>query len=305
MTAGPLRGLISQVQRFSIHDGPGIRTTVFLKGCPLRCFWCHNPETWRQQPEVQFLAERCIGCRACLERCPKGAHAEVGGERLFRRELCQACGRCADTCYAEALVLVGRWWAAEDLLVEVLRDRAFYEASGGGVTLSGGEPLLQQAFSLRVLELCREAGLHTAIETAALGRWDDINALLPHLDLAMVDVKHLEDAVHRAATGVSNRSILANLRRLGRTAVPLIVRTPVVPGVNDSAQAIGAIAAFIQGLPNLLYYELMPFHRLAEGKYRSLGLDYRARALQAPSREALEVLAEEARGRGVRDVRLA
>ena len=300
-----MHGLITNVQRFSIHDGPGIRTTVFLKGCPLRCFWCHNPETWRPEPEVQFFPSRCIGCSACLERCPQGVHALVDGQHTLQRTLCRACGRCVETCYAEALVMCGRWWEAEELLAELLRDRPFYEQSGGGITLSGGEPLLQQAFSLRVLQLCKQAGLHTAVETAAVCRWRDLAGLLPWIDLLMVDLKHMDEARHRSVTGASNRRVLANLRRIGTMGVALVVRTPVVPGVNDTPEAVAAIAGFVRGLPNLLYYELMGFHRLAGGKYQSLGLANPADALQAPSREAMEALAQQAREAGVREVRLA
>ncbi len=300
----PTRGLITNVQRFSIHDGPGIRTTVFLKGCPLRCFWCHNPETWRPEPEVQFFPTRCVGCGACVRRCPQGVHLLADGRHSLRRELCRACGRCVETCYAEALVLCGRWWEPEELLAELLRDRPFYEQSGGGITLSGGEPLAQADFCRRVLELCKGAGLHTAIETAAIGPWEDLEGLLASLDLVIVDVKHVNDARHREATGASNRQILANLRRLAAVGRPLIVRTPVVPGVNDTPEAIADIAGMIARFPNLLYYELMPFHRLAGGKYESLGLPNPADSLEAPSREAMTALAECARGTGVHDVRV-
>ena len=298
-----LCGLITNVQRFSIHDGPGIRTTVFLKGCPLRCFWCHNPETWRFKREVQLFPDRCIGCGACLERCPQGAHVQVDGQRQFRRELCQACGRCVETCYAECLVMAGRWWTPEELLQELLRDREFYQQSGGGITLSGGEPLMQQRFSLRVLQLCKGEGLHTAIETSAFGRWRELEELLPWLDLIMLDIKLMDEGEHRAATGVSNRRILANAQRLGQAPVPLIVRTPVIPTVNDTPEAIGAIALFIRDWPSLRGYELMPFHRLAEGKFRSLGLTYRASSLVAPTKETMEALARSAREAGVAQVK--
>jgi pyruvate formate lyase activating enzyme len=299
-----LRGLITNVQRFSIHDGPGIRTTVFFKGCPLRCFWCHNPETLRMQPEVQLFPDRCIGCGACLERCAHGAHVQVNGQRQFQRDLCQACGRCVETCYAEALVMAGRWWTPEELVAELLRDQPFYEQSGGGITLSGGEPLLQQPFSLRVLQMCRQAGLHTAIETAAFCRWESLAELLPWLDLLIMDVKLMDDAQHRAVTGVSNRRILENARRLAETDAPLIVRTPVIPTVNDTPYAICAVATFLRDFPNLLYYELMPFHRLAEGKYRSLDLPYRASGLVPPARETMEALAQRARDCGVPEVKV-
>ncbi len=300
----PTRGLITNVQRFSVHDGPGIRTTVFLKGCPLRCFWCHNPETWRPEPEVQFFPARCVGCGACVQRCPHGVHVLADGCHHLQRELCRACGRCVETCYAEALAVCGRWWEPEELLAELLRDRPFYDQSGGGITLSGGEPLSQPGFCRRLLELCKGAGLHTAIETAAVCTWEDLAALLPWLDLLIVDLKHMDDARHRQATGASNRHVLSNLRRLARADRPLIVRTPVVPGVNDTPEAIADIARFVSQFSNLLYYELMPFHRLAGAKYESLGLPNPADALEAPPREAMEALAQQARDAGVGEVRV-
>ncbi|MBN1582395.1 MAG: glycyl-radical enzyme activating protein [Anaerolineae bacterium] len=299
-----LRGLITNVQRFSIHDGPGIRTTVFFKGCPLRCFWCHNPETWRMQQEVQVFAERCIGCGACFEQCLQGAHLAQNGSREFRRELCQACGRCVETCYAESLVMAGKWWTVEALVEELLRDQPFYEQSQGGITLSGGEPLLQQAFSLAVLQRCKQEGLDTAIETAATCSWLDLEELLPWLDLVMMDIKVLDDEQHRAVTGASNRRILENARRLAGCDVPLLIRTPVIPTVNDSTAAIAAIAEFIRDFPNLVYYELMPFHRLAEGKYRSLGLCYEASDLEPPSKETMQTLADCARDKGIASVKV-
>jgi pyruvate formate lyase activating enzyme len=200
--------------------------------------------------------------------------------------------------------MAGKWWTPEALLEELLRDQPFYEQSGGGITLSGGEPLMQQAFSLRVLQLCREAGLHTAIETAAPSRWHDLAELLPWLDLVMMDIKLIDDDAHRDATGISNRLILENARRLAETDMPLIVRTPVIPTVNDNIEAIGAVAQFVRDFSNLLYYELMPFHRLAEGKYRSLDIHYRARGFEPPAREQMEALAEHARAMGVREVKV-
>jgi pyruvate formate lyase activating enzyme len=297
-------GLITNVQRFSIHDGPGIRTTVFLKGCPLSCFWCHNPEALRGQVELQRFPERCISCNACLERCPEGAQQMEDGRRVFQRELCRACGRCVETCYAEALTLAGRWWSAGELVGTLLRDRDFYAQSGGGVTLSGGEPTLQHEFSREVLRLCRQEELHTAIETAAFCRWEQLAALLPWLKLVILDIKVMDAAAHRAATGVPNDLILANARRLAAGPLPLLVRTPVVPGINDTPAAIGAVAAFIRDFPNLLYYELMPFHHLAEGKYRSLGLDHRARELRPPTPDHLQTLAQAAREAGVQTVKI-
>jgi len=295
-------GLVTHIQRFSIHDGPGIRTTVFLKGCNLRCYWCHNPETLSPKPEVQFFPDRCIGCGECFRRCPHGAHVMTDGRHEILRGRCVACGACAETCYAQALVLVGERKTVDEVVEEVLRDRPFYETSGGGVTLSGGEPLMQVAFSRAILERCRAEGLHTAVETAANVPWSRVALLLPVTDLVMLDIKLMDSARHRECTGVPNERILANARRLGRQLCPLVVRTPIVPGVNDTPGDVSAIAEFVAGLPNLLYYELLPFHPMAAGKYESLGLDYAARGLKTPSSERLEALAETARGFGI-DIR--
>ena len=297
-------GIITSVQRFSVHDGPGIRTTVFLKGCNLRCFWCHNPETWRREPEVQIFPERCIACQACEERCQQGAHLFTNGDHVYRRELCIACGECVSTCYAQGLVMVGSRVTLEKLVAEIVADRAFYAESGGGVTLSGGEPLLQLDFAYAVLARCRAEGIHTAIETALNFPWARVAAILPVVDLVMFDIKHMDSAAHRRHTGAPNERILDNAKRLGQQPQPLIVRTPVIPGVNDTVEEIGAIARFVSTLPNLLYYELLPFHPLATSKYASLGLAYDAVGLQAPSKEKLAALVDVAAAAGV-EVRCA
>jgi len=300
-----VQGIVTNIQRFSIHDGPGIRTTVFFKGCNLHCFWCHNPETLRRGPQLQLFPDRCIGCGECFERCPQGAHVMTEEGRRFLRELCQACGTCVETCYAQALLLVGEEKTVDEVVEEVLRDLPFYETSGGGVTLSGGEPLLQLDFAYAILEKCREAGLHTAIETAANWPWERLAALLPVTDLVMMDVKLMDDTRHQECTGVSNARILENAKRLGTEASPggnppaLIVRTPIVPGVNDNPEDVLAIAQFAAGLPNLLYYELLPFHPMASGKYDSLDMDYRARDLKTPAKEQIEALAEVAKQAGI------
>lgn len=293
---------MTNIQRCSVHDGPGIRTTVFFKGCNLRCFWCHNPETLSPRREIQWFPERCIGCGACLERCPHGAHEVVDGAHVFRRERCVACRACVETCYAQALVLAGEERTAEEVVEIALRDRPFYETSGGGVTLSGGEPLLQPEFAAAILARCRAEGLHTAIETAAHVPWARLAGILPLTDLVMLDVKLPDPARHRAATGAGNARILANARRLGSQSQPLIVRTPIVPGVNDTPDDVAAIAAFAATLPNLLYYELLPFHAMAAGKYDSLALDYDARSLDTPDKDRLEALCAAARAQGI-DVR--
>jgi len=298
----PLRGLITQIQRFSIHDGPGIRTTVFMKGCVLRCFWCHNPETWRHQPEIQLFPSRCIGCGKCFEVCPEGAHEMVDGQRVFHRERCKACGKCVETCYAEALVMAGEWKTPEEVLAEVLKDQVFYRQSGGGLTLSGGEPLMQLDFTRKILQLAKEAQLHTAIETCGINRWEDFESILPWLDLVMMDIKVMDEKRHTEVTGVSNRNILANVKKFAEFEMPLIIRTPVIPGVNDTVEDIRAIAAYIYGLPNLQAYDLLPYHRLAEDKYRSLGLTYKGQGLETPDKQTMQLLADTARKAGIAHV---
>lgn len=297
---GAVTGTVTNIQRFSIHDGPGIRTTVFLKGCNLRCFWCHNPETLRPQPELQIFASRCIGCGECFRRCPQGAHVIVDGQRKFLREKCIACGTCAETCYAQALQIVGEVKTVDQVVEEILRDRAFYETSKGGVTISGGEPLLQRDFTYGILAVCREEGIHTAIETAANFPWERVASILPVTDLVMMDIKLMDSEKHRECTGVPNERILANAERLGQQPIPLIVRTPIIPGVNDTPEEIAAIAAFVSKLPNLVYYELLPFHPMATSKYDSLDMDYRARNLKPPSKEKMDALTQVAAQYGIR-----
>ncbi len=307
-------GYICNIQRFSVHDGPGIRTTVFLEGCTLRCFWCHNPETIRPKPEVQFFPNRCIGCAACVDVCPEGAQGfDENGMRVFDREKCVACGQCVEVCYAEALVFTAKAMTAEAVVAEILLDRAFYENSDGGVTLSGGEPALQVEFSREILERCRAAGLHTAIETAANVPWESLAALLPVTDLVMMDIKHMDSAKHRDAVGAPNALLLANARRLVESGKPILFRIPVIPTVNDTAEEVAAIAAFVHQLTELravqrngmsgepapITLELLAFHRMAGDKYASLGWDYRAADLTPPTKEHMAVLADAARAQGV------
>lgn len=295
-------GVVLNIQRFSIHDGPGIRSTVFLKGCSLRCFWCHNPESIRPQPEVQLFPERCIACDACISACPHGARGvEPSGLRSIDRAECDACGICVDTCFAGATVMAGASMRAEDVLTEVLRDRAFYASSHGGVTLSGGEPVLQNDFARAVLQGCRAAGLHTAIETAGNYPWAMLEPLLPLLDLVMMDLKQMDPAKHRWATGASNERVLATARRItAETDLPVIFRIPVVPTVNDAPDEIRATAQFVHALARQraergssapISLELLTFHKLASDKYHSLDVDYRAAALQPLSKEQMTVLA--------------
>ena len=294
-----MQGLVTNIQRFSVHDGPGIRTTVFLKGCNLRCFWCHNPEDMNPYPEIQFFAERCIFCNACVETCTHGAHVINGSGHEYNRDLCEVCGECVQTCFAKGLIQVGTWMDVEQVVGEVLADAPFYKTSGGGVTLSGGEPLLQIDFVQAVFESCRRQGVHTAVETAANLPWSRIESVLPLLDLVMMDIKMMDSDKHQRTTGVPNTRILENAARLGQGSIPLIVRTPIIPGVNDTAEDVAAIAEFAAGLPRLEYYELLPYHPMAASKYRSLDQDYRAADLKPPTKELMAELADIASQTGI------
>lgn len=311
---GVVTGTIINIQRFSIHDGPGIRTTVFFKGCSLRCFWCHNPESIRPKPEIQFYLERCIGCQDCLSVCQHGAHIFEDGHE-YARNLCVVCGECVQICPNDAVELTGRSLTVDEVMAEILPDKAFYQTSGGGVTLSGGEPLLQHEFAHDILARCQLESIHTAIETAANCPWEYLGELLPVTDMFMMDLKHMDPERHKDATGVSNERILANARRLAASGKPVLFRIPVIPTVNDADDEIAAIAAYVRelgelgqaennrahGLPQL---ELLKFHRLAADKYRSLDWDYRAAKLEPLSKERMEELTRIAHTQGV-DVHLA
>lgn len=294
-----MHGLITHIQRFSLHDGPGIRSTVFLKGCQLRCAWCHNPETMRPQPELQVFPMLCIGCGACVLACPAAAHTLTAAGHQFDRARCTGCGACAAECFAGALVSVGKRVTPDEILQEVRQDRAFYAESGGGVTLSGGEPLFQREFTLEVLCRCRAEGMHTAIETNLIAPWTHYQEVLPHVDLVMCDIKFADAARHQQATGVLNERVLENIRHLAATGLPVIVRTPVVPGYTDTMAEIAAIAKIIAGLPNVQYYELLPFHPLGAGKYHSLDMPCTCEGLSTPTPETMSTLAEIAKRAGI------
>ena len=283
------KGLIFDIKRFAVHDGPGIRTTVFLKGCSLHCAWCHNPESIGLRSELSFYTQRCVQCLSCLDACPNGAQrVDEAGDRVVLHDLCDLVGACVDACNAEALVIHGRPVTVEEVMDEVRRDAGFYETSGGGVTLSGGEPLLQTDFATALLRQCKSEGFHAAIDTCGQVSWKKMQTALPYVDMVLFDLKHMDPQRHRQHTGVSNRLILSNLRRLSRWGVPIEVRMPIIPGINDDRESVDAAARLLASLDNVAGVRLLAYHRLAGEKYRSLGLENTMPDVEPPEQNQMD-----------------
>jgi len=294
-SSGPV-GLVFNVMRFSLHDGPGIRTTVFLKGCPLRCWWCHNPESQSPTPEVIYFEERCVRSGECVRACPHQA-LRWDGQLLLDALRCQRCGGCASACPTGARELAGHKMTVPDLLAEVSKDRVFFEESGGGVTISGGEPLMQAEFVETVLAACRVDRIHTVLETCGFAEWRTVERVAANVDLFLYDLKLIDVERHRHYTGVTNDLILDNLRRLSERGSAIVVRVPVVPGVNDDRTSLEALSAFLSPL-GLRNVDLLPYHRIGSEKYHRLRLPYRMAGVPTPTAERMEALATHLRSDG-------
>ena len=261
---------VFDIEKFAVHDGPGIRTVIFIKGCPLHCLWCHNPESQSFEPELLFRAEKCTGCGKCAAVCPEHCHTVTNGKHTFDRAECRHCGLCAEHCPAEALISVGRKMSVDEVMKEVMKDQVFYRNSGGGITLSGGEPMAHFAFTSALLKAAKEAGIHTAVETCGFAPWDRIRELLPLVDLWLWDVKASPEK-HEKLTGVPAEPILENLHKLDQAGETIILRCPLVPGINDSDGELRHIATLANEHPHVREIDLEPYHPLGEDKSRSLG----------------------------------
>lgn len=303
------RGLVGDIDHFAVHDGPGIRTAVYLKGCPLHCAWCHSPETQSFSPELLFIARKCSACGLCLGVCEQGALLPVqaastgleeapGCRVAVDWERCTHCGACAAVCYTGALKMSGTWMTAAEVITAVEKDRLFFDVSGGGVTLTGGEATAQANFARQVLRVCHTRGIHTALETNGCAPWQVYQELIDDVDLFLYDIKHMDDHRHRSLTGASNRLPLDNLRRLAEWGAEVITRVPCIPGYNDYPDNIAATARYVRQI-GLKTIHLLPYNVSAGAKYLWLGREYELEGLPAQSDEAMNTLAETCRSCGL------
>jgi pyruvate formate lyase activating enzyme len=280
-----IKGTIFDIKKFSIHDGPGIRTTIFFKGCPLSCWWCHNPESQTPEPEVMLWPDRCIRCGACISVCTQGATTWDSESIAIDREKCTRCGVCVEVCHAEARRIAGQEMTVAQVMAEIERDIPFYDESGGGVTFSGGEPLMQQDFLLALLRACRQQEIHTAMDTCGFSTWKALDTIREHVNLFLYDLKLMDPARHQTFTGVSNESILSNLQALSRHGHAIVLRVPLIPGVNDDDENVRQTGAFAADLPHLERVDILPYHRAGIDKYHRLDKDYGLPKINPPTDE--------------------
>ncbi|WP_276576116.1 trans-4-hydroxy-L-proline dehydratase activase [Oceanirhabdus seepicola] len=278
------------IQKYSIHDGPGIRTTVFFKGCPLRCWWCHNPESQRCKHQIMYFEERCTCCGVCEKRCTQKAITIQNSRVLIDKDKCNSCGKCSDFCPNNALEYVGKDMTVMELMKEIKKDEIFYEESGGGVTFSGGEPMVQADFLNEVLKACKERELHTAVDVSGYGSWDNFKKIADKVDLFLYDLKFINNEKHKKYIETSNEEILANLRRLSEIGANIFVRMPIIKGINDDDEHINESIKFLSEL-NILQVNLLPYHEMGKDKYRMLGLRYKLTGFERPTDEKMNEIA--------------
>ncbi len=296
-----MKGTIFDLKRYAVHDGPGIRLNVFFKGCPLHCLWCHNPEGVAFEPELMLLPNRCARCGDCLRACSYGALSQ-NGDGLVRadRSRCTLCGDCVEACQREAIDIVGREVSVEEVVAEAEKERVFFEQSGGGVTLTGGEPLAQPAFAEALMDALREKGFHLALDTSGHASPEIFLRLAGKADLVLFDLKLMNEEKHKKYTGVSNRQILENLRALDLTGKPVWVRFPLIPGINDDGANLQAMADFLAGLKSVQQVNVLPYHRGGVEKFRRLGREGEFAVYEPPAEDRVQAIIDFFRTRGFR-----
>lgn len=292
-------GTIINIQKYCVHDGPGIRTTVFFKGCPLRCWWCHNPESHNPKHEIMFFQERCSSCGVCVKRCPENAIEIKDSAPVWDEKKCRLCGKCTDFCPNNAREYVGQDITPEELMKEIVKDMVFYEESGGGVTFSGGEPLLHADFLSVVLKSCKEKGINTAIETSGYAPWESFEKILDKVDLFLYDLKLMDNEKHKKYMGVGNEVILSNLKKLSSRGANIFARMPIIAGVNDDEEYINEAIKFLSDIKPL-QVNLLPYHKMGMDKYRRLNKDYKLSGMEKPSDERLAEIVDKFNKSGIK-----
>ncbi|MDD5447559.1 MAG: glycyl-radical enzyme activating protein [Actinomycetota bacterium] len=299
---GALKGLIFNIQRFSIEDGPGIRSTVFMKGCSLRCPWCQNPEGLKKKQEIMWFETRCIAALECVRVCAQDALRLEPSGMLIDRGRCDGCGKCAEACPTGAIELVGRYYLPEEVLSEVVRDSAFYENSGGGITVSGGEPLVQHHFVKEFLRLCKENRLHTALDTSGGYEVEALEEVLPFVDIVLLDVKVSDPEKHLEWTGIPLELVTKNLKTISEFGKPVWIRTPIIPGYTDAEENIEGILRFVSSLDNVQRYDLLAFNNTCASKYKRLSMEWKLEGKPLLEHSKMESLARKAISCGAKNV---